>query len=292
MTTFFLGVHRHYWLSHTEVPLFVSNNTLSGGKAEGRGTLPVRAVDTEGNPGRWALDSGGFTMLQQYGTWDAGPSPKQYVDLVRRYRDEIGGLDWAAPQDWMCEPAVIKGGRMGPIRFAGTGLSVQEHQRRTVKNYLELRALAPDLPILPAVQGWTEDDYARCVDLYSSHGIDLAAEPLVLVGSVCRRQNTDEAGRILRRLHREGVTNLHGLGFKLTGLEDHGHLLATADSQSWSRGARYGDDERMRLAGCNHAKPKHTNCLAYALWWRQNRVLPAITRGIGPRQMELFDDVA
>jgi len=32
----------------------------------------------------------------------AGPlTPEQYVAAVRRYRDEIGNLDWAAPQDWM-----------------------------------------------------------------------------------------------------------------------------------------------------------------------------------------------
>ena len=51
---------------------------------------------------------------------------------------------WAAPQDWMCEPAII----------AKTGLAVVEHQRRTVTNFLELQALAPDLPFIPVLHGW------------------------------------------------------------------------------------------------------------------------------------------
>jgi hypothetical protein len=55
---------------------------------------------------------------------------------VRRYRDEIGCLDWAAPQDWMCEPFIL----------AKTGLSVREY-RRTVASYLRLTELAPDLRV-------------------------------------------------------------------------------------------------------------------------------------------------
>ena len=46
---------------------------------------------------------------------------------VRLYRDEVGGLQCAAPQDWMCEPQIV----------AKTGLSVREHQQRTVENLLD-----------------------------------------------------------------------------------------------------------------------------------------------------------
>lgn len=92
--------------------------------------------------------------------------------------DEIGRLEWAAPQDWMCEPFMP----------AKTGLTVAEHQVRTVENYLELRSLAPERPFVPVPQGWKLDDYVRCVDLYYElTGIDLAAQPLVGIGSVCRR---------------------------------------------------------------------------------------------------------
>lgn len=289
---FWLGSHRHYHLSWTPVRLCISNNTLGGGNPEGRRTLPERVKDETGQPASWVLDSGGFTMLQTHGTWDAGPSPEQWVRLIRRYREEIGGLVWAAAQDWMCEPPIINGGWWGGQYFVGTHLSVPEHQRLTVLNGARLRDLAPELNIVLAVQGWEEDDYARCVDLYWRLArIDLTAEPLVLVGSVCRRQNTAEAGRILRRLHRCGVTKLHGLGFKLDGILDHGDLLTSADSQAWSRGARYGDGQDMRLSGCTHKGPKHANCLAYALWWREHRVLPMASRSSRrARQLDLFDD--
>ena len=44
-------------------------------------------------------------------------------------------LEWAAPMDWMCEPAML----------ARTGLTVEDHQRRTVANFLELRERGPEL---------------------------------------------------------------------------------------------------------------------------------------------------
>ena len=49
--------------------------------------------------GRWALDSGAFSELSAYGRWTL--TLEQYVAAVRRYRDEVGQLDWAAPQDRM-----------------------------------------------------------------------------------------------------------------------------------------------------------------------------------------------
>ena len=37
--------------------------------------------------------------------------PGLYAARVRRYRDQIGRLAWAAPQDWMCEPAILASDR-------------------------------------------------------------------------------------------------------------------------------------------------------------------------------------
>jgi hypothetical protein len=45
-----------------------------------------------------------------------------------------------------------------PFMLAKTGLTVAEHQVRAVTNYLELRGLAPDLPFVPLLQGWSRDD--------------------------------------------------------------------------------------------------------------------------------------
>ena len=105
------------------------------------------------------LGNGAFTELSAHGSWAHGPSPGEYVARVRRYADEIGGLVFAAPQDWMREPAILRGGQFAGMHFAGTGLTVGEHQRRTVENFLELLELAPDLPFIPVLQGWSTSDY-------------------------------------------------------------------------------------------------------------------------------------
>jgi hypothetical protein len=254
---FLLGTHQPGWLRHAGVPLFICDRRLTRYRQ-----LPAAVAP-------WALDSGGFTEQQTYGTWTV--TPAAYVTRVRRYRDEIGHLMWAAPQDWMCEPIVISGGQAGPLRFAGTGLSVAEHQRRTVANYRHLRDLTPDLPFIPVLQGWTAGDYLRCIDLYAAAGVDLPSQPLVGLGSVCRRQNTSEAAAIITAIRAAGVTRLHGFGFKIGGLARCAHLLTSADSLAWSLDARRSPP----LPGCIRHK-NCANCLRYALRWR-TRVLDTLT---------------
>jgi hypothetical protein len=265
---FLLGTHQPGWLAKAGVPLFVSARRLA----------PYRRLPAAVAP--WALDSGGFTELQRYGRWTV--TPAEYVARVRRYRDEIGRLRWAAPQDWMCEPIVIAGGRAGRMTFAGTHLSVAEHQRRTVANFAQLRDLAPDLPFIPVLQGYTSDEYQRCADLYAAAGIDLTTAPLVGLGSVCRRQGTADAHRIIAALHRRGITRLHGFGVKTLGLARYAHLLTSADSLAWSEAAR-----RLGrpMPGCPAHEPgcpprcrahhkNCANCLRYALAWRTALTTP------------------
>lgn len=258
---FLLGTHQPGWLNHAGVPLFVSDVRLRGYKRLPRAAAP------------WAVDSGGFSELQRHGTWTI--PPREYVARLRRYRDEIGSLTWAAAQDWMCEPIVRHGGWAAGQYFVGTHRTVAEHQRRTVLNFLHLRDIAPDLPIVPVIQGFTCEDYLRCVDLYWTVGrIDLTVEPLCGVGSICRRQATGEAGRILTALRHRGVTSLHGFGFKILGLADHGHLLKSADSLAWSDTAR---KLRRPLPGCEGRHINCANCLQFALRWRASVLAAART---------------
>ena len=235
---FYLGAHQPAWLGHVGVPLFVSHSRLAGRK-----TLPRAAAP-------WALDSGGFTELSLHGGWRSSAS--EYAAAVRRYRDEIGQLDWAAPQDWMCEPQVI----------AKTGLSVAAHQRLTIANLIELRELAPDLPIVPVLQGWTHGDYLRHVEAYAAAGIDLASEPLVGLGTVCRRQATVSIGVLVTTLSDAlpGV-RLHGFGVKAQGLGMVAAQLASADSLAWSARGR-------NEPGCEPGHATEANCLSFALSWR------------------------
>lgn len=248
---FYLGTHKPQWLSDKRfesVPLFISRRALEPMK-----TLP-RAVT------KWSLDSGGFTELTLHGKWKT--TPKEYISMVRRIQSEVGRMQWAAPQDWMCEPIMLK----------KTRLTVAEHQRRTVENFLELRSLAPDLPIIPVLQGWSMTDYWRCEDLYDKAGVDLYKEKTVGVGTVCRRQGTKEAERIMRTLASGGL-KLHGFGFKTKGLEIAADAMVSSDSLAWSLAARFSPP----LPG--HDKPgpgrplghiKCVNCAVFALDWRRD----------------------
>lgn len=247
---FWLGAHHPRWLATTGVPLMVSRRNLTG-----RRGLPRAA-------GRWVLDSGGFTELSLNSGWQEVPA-HQYAREVRRFRDEIGHLAWAAPQDWMCEDQIL----------AKTGLTVTEHQARTVGNFLDLKALDDTLPIIPVIQGASVADYERCLALYDRAGVDPTSYPLVGVGSICRRQSTTEAAAILSTLAETGL-RLHGFGLKLDGLRLCADYLQSADSLAWSLDARRSDP----LPGHEHVSC--ANCIHWAMRWRE-RVIDILH---GPRQ--------
>jgi len=239
--TMYLGTHNPAWLRRQElagIPLFVSHNRLRERKS-----LPAAVTD-------WALDSGGFTCITQYGKFSDTPS--EYARAVRRYQEEIGRLQFAAIQDWMCEDVALD----------RTGLTIREHQLRTIESACRLSDLAPDLPWLFALQGISITDYLRCRDLYEAAGIPTTNGRLFGLGSVCRRQGTEEAGKIVMRLEADGV-RLHLFGFKRDGLERVGNLagVASADSLAWSySGRRSGPCPESPNINC-------ANCLHYALDW-------------------------
>jgi hypothetical protein len=230
---FWLGTHQPHWLGRLDVPMFVSHRTLRT-----RRSLPVAR-------GPWALDSGAFTEIKDNGRWTFGQD--EYVEAVQRYGEEIGHLAWAAPMDWPSEPFARE----------KTGLSMSEHQERTVQSYLDLRDRGPFVPVL---QGWELEDYLACADLYDEAGVDLAEEALVAVGSVCRRHSTAEIGWIMRELAGLGLS-LHGFGVKQGGLERYGDILTSADSMAWSFRARHDHP----LPGCTHKSC--ANCQIYAERW-------------------------
>lgn len=230
-----LGTHKTGWLGLSDVPLFVSRRWLTIRKR-----MPVAKTE-------WALDSGGFTELSMYGRWETNLG--RYVNDVQRFEQEIGNLAWVAPQDWMCEPHMLE----------KTGRSVNEHQLLTVGNFLQLRQWLGEL-VIPVLQGWEQDDYLRCWDMYDDVGVDLEAEPLVGLGTVCRRQNTAEAGRIVRSLQ---PLRLHGFGVKTGGLESFGDVLESADSMAWSLRAR----NSFPLPGCPHKSCQ--NCRRFATRWHE-----------------------
>lgn len=235
---FYLGTHNPAWLFSVAIPWMVSRRRL----------VTYKRLRTAVAP--WVLDSGGFSELVLYGEWRT--TPEQYVSEVRRYADEIGRLEWAAIQDWMCEPFMLK----------KTGLTLQEHQQRTVQSYLTLNELDDSLPWLPVLQGQTIFDYLTHVTMYDQAGIDLTRLPVVGLGSVCRRQATKEVHTIAGHLRSLGL-QLHGFGVKTAGLDGLRHLLVSSDSLAWSFDARYSEP----LPG--HTHRNCANCLDYALAWRE-----------------------
>lgn len=237
MRDFFLGTHKTGWLTKVAIPLFVSARTLRERKR-----LP-RAL------GRWAADGGGFTELSMYGRWTVGP--RQYAAEVWEWEQRIGHLAFAATQDWMCEPEIL----------ARTGLTVEEHQNRTVLSYLRLMTIAPHLPWMPVLQGWRWGDHERCLELYYRNGVDLTKCPIVGVGSICRRQNNLRAALLLKQLAQCGL-KLHAFGLRQGALALCHDSVVSTDSLAWSFQARKKRLEG-KLTGTNLP-----NSLDFALQYR------------------------
>ena len=135
--------------------------------------------------------------------------------------------------------------------------------------------MAPDLPFIPVLQGWRISDYLHCLTRYQDAGIDLTAEPLVGLGSVCRRQATGQIAAITATLTALGL-RLHGFGVKTSGLASYAEHLASADSMAWSLRGRH-------TPGCTPTHQNEANCLPYALAWHQH--VTALTHT--PRQLTL-----
>jgi hypothetical protein len=245
MFDFCLGTHQPAHLERSPVRMFLSYHFLAGRRRLPRARAP------------WRQDSRGFTCITTMGKHEH--SPEEYASLTRRNLEEVGQLEAASIQDWMCEEVALR----------RTGLSVREHQRRTVQSLLDLREIAPDLPWMPVLQGWTRAQYLRHLYMYAKRGVDLLTFPLVGVGSVCRRQSGASGAEIVRSIAAwlPGV-RLHLFGFKITGLRAVAHLpeVRSADSLAWSFAAR----RDSRLPECAGTKHKNcANCLTYALRWRE-----------------------
>lgn len=296
--TYYLGA-RPNWLNGDHVaprvPLFVSATTLARYRTRDE-AFPV------GRWFNWALDSGAYTALT--GGNEAHPwhdHPDLYGGLVTRLMEDCGEPDFAAPQDWPCEPAALE----------ASGLTVRDHIELTVENFLYLRREFSFVPWIPVIQGWEPADYLYCEQLYLGAGVDLAAQRRVGIGSICRRGSVPGIVEVIRMFAQRGY-RLHGFGVKIDALPLIGHLLTSADSYAWSDTARKdnelldGCDHRTRVCERDHgpACREHLtdcrNCPRYAQQWRE-RVLATLPARPLPRppaaparaeQLALFDVAA
>jgi len=212
---FYLGIHQPSDAKYLD-RVFVSVTRLSGPKGRKR-----KFTDQP-----WIMDSGAFTTIARHGGYPEPPAA--YAEHIRR---------WAAPnlvaavaQDFMCEEFML----------AKTGLTLADHQRLTIERYDELRREdTAGVLIMPVLQGYAPDDYARHALAY---GDRLALGAYVGVGSVCKRNSRPAAiVAVLEAIkHARPDLRLHGFGLKTTSLavkEIHDHL-ESADSMAWSFAAR------------------------------------------------------
>jgi hypothetical protein len=289
--TFYMGTHRPSWLwdGQVDYPLCVSYSTLRKVRCLRRGRV------------RWICDSRAFSEITQYGRWTI--TAEEYLRFLARADQEIGGLDWAGPQDWPCEEGTIRGGMVGRVPAAGTGLTELGHQQRTVANFQVLTELWPQYsdrpcPVIPVLQGSSPDSYLRCYDLYQRAGVMLGEEhQLAGVGSVCRLQATRQLRAVARELGQLNL-GLHWFGLKLTGLREPELMrdmfspficagTQSCDSATWSETARRED---IRLPSCTHVgrdgQPNVcNNCVAWATAHRATKVIPAIRAAVSsPRR--------
>jgi hypothetical protein len=242
---FYVGTNKGNWLWSKENrhPLFVSVRSLKNHKK-----LPEAKTN-------WACDSGGFTELSMYGKWVT--TPTEYIHHLERFNYEIGSLDWAAPQDYMCEPQMLK----------KTNKTVEEHQHLTCQNYLVLTRLNPFLPIIPVLQGWLPDDYLRHAEMYATYNINLEEQMIVGVGSVCRRSKVDGIKQVFQQLAQDHL-KLHGFGLKQDGIKVFGNSLFSSDSMAWSFTARAAGWRNEYLCGQKHENAKSCgDCHDWAMKW-------------------------
>lgn len=265
---FYLGTHLPHWLEKPGGRLFVSRRTI------GRLRKGARARRL------WAMDSGGFSELSMYGHWTI--TPEQYVEEVRQHFYETGNLEWAAIQDWMCEP-FITSKTMPTIPHKE---AVRWHQVATVESWLTLTQIAPEMPWAPVLQGWTVEDYGNHVRMYDDADPTWRQSTTIGVGSVCRREGTITAEHIFRSLASQGLGGrLHAFGAKIGGVSRYADVLGSSDSLAWSSNARY---KREPICSPKATHKTCANCILWAEEWRQ-KVLDAIARNEGqPRQQCLL----
>jgi hypothetical protein len=228
---FYLGAPNVAWLASLPVPLCVSYARL-----EDCVTVPERLCDPEGTPYPFIIDSKAFSEVSKNGRWTV--PPLKYAKFVSAVWDRNMGLQWAGIQDLMCEEIILR----------KTGMTIAEHQLRTVYSYELLSHLAPRVVWAPTLQGAEPADYLAHFDLYTRRGHDLTRARVVGIGSVCRRQRTSEIDGIFNALAPLGL-KLHGYGVKKLGLERGKHILDSSDSMAWSQDARYG---HKQLPGHQH----------------------------------------
>jgi len=175
---------------------------------------------------RLFTDSGGYSFMHKKGEYDT--TDRHYLEYVERHDPHV----WAL-RDYPCEAAVLdKHGR-----------TVDDHQRMTLDRHRSLMDLKDDYDItgtpMAVLQGWTGPEYVSHMDAMRDAGV---LTDLVGVGSVCRRDATDQILDVLHAVNDalpSGAT-IHAFGVKTDVLRgDIPDKLRSVDTHSYDYRARY-----------------------------------------------------
>lgn len=155
------------------------------------------------------LDSGGYNEITKHGHYRM--SAEEYGSTVNDLR-RMGGMVWAAQQDFMCEPEAT----------SRTGLTVRDHQQLSTARLIYNLKFTD---VIPVVQGRSLADY----EIHASELRRLGRFPVVGVGSVCCRKKTAEINDIydvVKNVFWDAT--LHGFGVKTQT------KFESSDSMAWS----------------------------------------------------------
>jgi queuine/archaeosine tRNA-ribosyltransferase len=172
------------------------------------------------------IDSGGYTLLK---SGKGHPPKEKYQTYLQRWQPDLFAL-----RDYPCEPDLLD----------DLGETVESHQEKTAHDHAEMLDMIGELngKAVSVLQGWTVDDYLRCIELFDDYGIPMN---FVGVGSVCRRNSEREIRSVLTAIRRQlPDAHLHAFGVKTSVLRYRGvaDLIDSADSLAYSYATRWNHD--------------------------------------------------
>ncbi len=215
--TFFIGLNPR-WQMYKFLPSKINVMFSAAGFWDNANGEWRRGAKFKSTFGLRYLDSGGFTLLNQY--VDYPFSTINLANLIARLRPHF-----YVPKDYPCEPEIS--------RSLGLMTNVQRI-KATVANAVELAEWESQLPgqMVPVIQGYTLREYLHCLHLHREAG---TIRDYMAVGSMCRRINDRELGRLIPGIYcaaqRLGCTKLHFFGLKLSpSLKIYNEMIYSRDS--------------------------------------------------------------
>jgi hypothetical protein len=201
-----------------------------------------------------ALDSAGFVAQARFNgyRWTTA----QYLEVAHAHP-----WAWFSQMDLCCEPQIAPDAAEVRRRVEGTA----EHLRRALLTLEDAGRSRAGL--LPVLQGWRPDDYARSIALADA-ALGGRWPSLVGVGSVCRRSLRGDTG-LLAVLAAVCADLPRGVSLHLFGVKgetprvlaeerpDLAARVASVDSQAWDYAARRAlNTERRAIEARTGRRPR------------------------------------